>query len=199
MFKRGIIGLALLAVAATAIIARQHWLAHIRSTPFEMVIPMSVGHSSTGNFKVDISYVYLIEIHFHQPNPVVDCLVGVETNIQRCDGYTSVLQVKWELYDDQTRIVKDGMVHGPGGYLSNDGGFRTLGSFDGQTGRAYRLQLENLKDASALARTNPTLVVHPHREVLYRLGGILLFCRAIGLNVRVGWRLLGRPFAVRAP
>jgi len=188
MYRRLVGGVLLFLLAAVAIIARREWVAHIRLTPVKMPVPTSVSAYSTGDFRIDVSYLYEIEIRFHikNPDPITDCLIGIEAESQSCGDRTPLLQGKWKVYDAKRTALAEGIVK-PGGYRDSLGISRTLGSFYAKAGQIYRVDLENSKDITALASTSPTLIVHPHREfntdwgaTYYYVEPVAIVCAIVG-------------------
>jgi hypothetical protein len=200
MIKSLVLGVTLVVLAVTAILVRRHWLSTVELTPVNMPISMSVGHLNTGDFKIDVNYLYQIEMHFyseHYPDPVLDCLVGMPSTANKCEETPSLVEVKWVLTNDGN-VLKQGVTHEGSGYWA-DGLVRTLGNFKGEAGHRYRLDLDVVKDGSRLATANPRLIIHPYREftndwraTYYFVEPLALVCVGLGLLLIVCSFLLHR-------
>lgn len=192
MPKRAIIGLFLFVIGLTAIIVRRNWLAHLIVCPVELAFPTSVGHFTTGDFTINVDYRYVADLRLQKQATASDatsCLPGLANPGQKCAANESILKLKSAVYS-QNRLVRE-HVDSPGCHWGPDIVCGVI-SFQGQAGRTYRIDVDVLKDTSALASANPKLVVCPHREFGEDWGATYFYVEPLAaLCAVVGLFLLG--------
>ncbi|SRR5712692_2618599 len=172
-----IAGLLLIALAAIAIGIRRHWLTTIKVTPVDMPVSMSVGHASTGDFRIDINYSYKMALDFDRdsyPDQTLACLTGIETHDEECVGMPSLVDVRW-VVTSEGKVIEEGTTDGrSGGYWGDHLG-RELGLFNARAGQHYKVDLEFLKDGSRLAVAHPRLIIFPGPEFGGEIGATYLY------------------------
>jgi len=154
-------GVGLLSYCAWAI-----WIVISDSRPMSMPVPLVVGKVISPTFKVHSDKDYLISIEAKRRllPETLDCMMGISTgplDPYNCkNGKEPLLQANWILWSDG-QIVDRGFSeddNGRGGW-TGDTVLRYIGAFEGQRGRKYTLEVNFVKDASALAVTDPHLNV----------------------------------------
>ncbi len=118
-------------------------------------------------FSVNLTTNYLIELEVERNLPFeqLNCLLGVGEvlGLAKCQTTPSPVDIKWSAFSSSGKQVAQGTSE-----LEHDGAWssatidRTIGSFRGDKGNEYLVQVESLKDASVLAPTNPRITVRVH-------------------------------------
>jgi hypothetical protein len=169
-------------------------------------VPLSLAkgsHYETGDLPVNLTAGYSIEVYAENKiDPEkLKCLLGVLLSPKLCDT-ASRLRAHWILASAGKTVgegVSDDTVGfgggGPGPLRAN----RTIGTFPGQKGHSYRLDLYILSDTANLNITNPRLYVGVYdyhlESALFISGFIKAFCVgliSIGCLILVGSFLLQR-------
>lgn len=132
--------------------------------PVDMPVSMSPGHLRTQEFKINLEAVYLIEITADQnkiPSDTLFCLLGYTLRDSQCPNTPSVVEASWVLSSEGAVVAKGSSKDqdSGGGSVMNDGIGRAIGSFDGEVGRRYILDVDVLADGTKLAPGNPRLQV----------------------------------------
>jgi hypothetical protein len=138
--------------------------------PVEMPVSMSPGHIRSPEFTVNLDAVYLIEIAADKnriPADTLHCLLGYKLLDSDCANTPSVVWASWVLSNNRQIVVR-GSSDGPGGgAVTEDTIARAIGTFDGEAGRRYVLDVDTIDDGSELAQGNPRLRVE---AFLYPVG-----------------------------
>jgi hypothetical protein len=133
-----------------------------------VVIPVSLAEGTvrTPEFKVHLNGYYMIEVQAKKRLPLnrLDCMMGISLgplDPNNCkEGVEPQLQAEWTLWSED-RIVDRGSSEdrkGSGGW-AEDYVVRNIGSFKGESGKHYSLDVNFTRDGRALAVTDPHLVV----------------------------------------
>ncbi len=130
---------------------------------------MAVGHVRTGEFKVNLNALYIIEIEVQKKIPfdTLNCLLGLGTSstssaLQECPDRPSVVKASWTLTSGGRTVTSGSSDDDREGDWGNDSISRILGSFHSEDGRRYVLDVNVLADGSSLALGNPRLKVRVH-------------------------------------
>jgi len=151
------------------------------NTPFQL----RVGTVKTPQFKIDDSSEYLINIDFERKIEFqkLSCLIGMETLYpDRCKDIPDTINLTWTLFKDDKVVAK-----GSSGDFKSRGYFgetigRTIGSFTGDKLAIYTFQVNILKNAEELDKTNPKIKIEVHPDEYEKRGyyyGLLLLLAAI--------------------
>ena len=144
------------------------WVASLWKTrvtkPVDMPVSMSPGHIRTQEFKINLEAVYLIEITADQnkiPPETLFCLLGYTLRDSQCPNTPSVVEASWALSSDGAVVARGSSKDkdSGGGSVMSDGIGRAIGTFDGEAGRRYVLDVDVLADGTKLAPGNPRLQV----------------------------------------
>jgi len=126
-------------------------------------LPVSLAqgsHFSSGDFGINLTAQYAIDINAKGKIPVDDlgCLLG--NDMHATCPLSSVVRVHWTLFSDGivAQDTSDGSKGGGATYSTGEA-FRTIGFFRGEKGRRYKLDVDVLADGSSLAVANPRLSV----------------------------------------
>src|SRR5882762_5303993 len=155
-------------------------------SPVDIPVSMSLGHIRTPEFKINLDAVYLIEITADQkkiPSNALFCLLGYKQLYSECPNSPSVVQASWVLSSGGA-VVSRGTSEdrdSGGGSVMMDRIGRSIGSFDGESGRRYVLDLDVLEDGSKLAPGNPRLQVQV--LPLHRASDVMSFFICIALEL----------------
>ncbi len=162
-------GLALVASGVALFGIWAIWLATRTERPIDVPISMAVGHVRTGEFKVNLNALYIIEIEVQKKIPfdTLNCLLGLGTSstssaLQECPDRPSVVKASWTLTSGGRTVTSGSSDDDREGDWGNDSISRILGSFHSEDGRRYVLDVNVLADGSSLALGNPRLKVRVH-------------------------------------
>jgi hypothetical protein len=179
-----------LIIGASFLVA--HWYAW---TPVSFPIDLQPGIKQSPPFGVNLTTGYVIEFEVERKLPFdkLACSLGDETAIalkKNCEAVPSLVDFKWSVLSPSGEPVAHGTSATEHGGASSEAYMsRYIGSFRGEAGREYVVQVELLKDASLLTVTNPRINVRAQtlsQKDHYFIGGI---GTAIGL-VLVAFALL---------
>ena len=134
-----------------------------RLQPATFPINLHPGQTESSRFRVDIDADYLIDLEVDRALPFdqLNCMLGISPGTpQACESGSSV-DIRWRVTSSNTVVAK-GSSQGPASGAWGATVSRTLGSFPGRRSNDYVLQIESLKDSSALSPANPRVAVHVH-------------------------------------
>jgi hypothetical protein len=132
--------------------------------PVSFPIDLHVGQLESPSFRVNRSTHYLIELEAERALPFeqLNCLLGIDPGLpDPCKETPSPIDLKWSVASSDKSIAEgtsDQEHSGAWGGTIN----RTIGRFEGEKGKEYRLKIESLKDASVLAPAKPKIIVRVH-------------------------------------
>lgn len=179
------------------------WLTARTVLPVNIPVSMAIGHVRTSEFKLNLNAPYTIGIEVKKTIPfdTLNCLLGTamphssSTALGECPDRPSVVKASWILTSDGQTVARGSSDDHRTGAWMNESIARHLGSFQGQSGRRYVLDLNVLTDGSSLDRGNPRLIVEAVLDdVAYSItsGIILLGTAALALVgiilMIVSWR-----------
>jgi hypothetical protein len=131
--------------------------------PVDIPLSMYPGHIRTLEFRIN-SGPYIVEIAADQnkiPPDTLFCLLGYNQLDSQCLNTPSVVEASWVLSSGGA-VMASGSSDDDGsggGSVMDDGIGRSIGRFDGESGRRYALDVDILADGSKLAPGNPRLQV----------------------------------------
>jgi len=131
--------------------------------PVNMPVSLAVGHVKTPEFKViKDRYIILITAKIGKlPIAKQECMMGMSTgplDPNNCDQ-EPLIMANWTVWSDG-HIVAQGTPKDAGTFsYASDELSRYLGDFYGEKGKKYILDVNFIKDGTALAVTNPHLNV----------------------------------------
>jgi hypothetical protein len=106
------------------------------------------------NYEIAIDFETKLGMH------QMECLIGAETNPDRCSRIPNLIDISWELYEGE-RVVFEGDSSDSSGMLTVPALLyeRRIGTFRAQKGHHYALVLHVKRDASELNSANPKILV----------------------------------------
>jgi hypothetical protein len=130
--------------------------------PVDMPVSMSPGHIRSPEFGLNLDAVYLVEIAADKnriPAGELHCLLGYKILDSDCPATPSVVRASWVL-SSNGQVVAHGSSDDPGGgAVTEDAIARAIGTFDGEAGCRYVLDIDIIGDGRKLADGNPRLRV----------------------------------------
>jgi hypothetical protein len=137
-----------------------------RHSDIDMPVSLAAGTVRTAAFPVIFeSYDIILQAEKRIPFGDLQCLLGVTNgtlDFRNCSK-EPVIQADWIVWDGE-HIVSHGSVSGFGGaQFTNKYIFKFIGSFGGEAGKKYVLEVDFTKDGAPLNVTNPHLIVIRHK------------------------------------
>jgi hypothetical protein len=132
-----------------------------------MPVSLAVGSVRTPEFSA-IAHWYDIIIQVEKPLPFrqMQCMMGVATGpleLKDCSKNDPLLRADWAVWDGE-RIVDHGSIPDRCACAFEDKHiFKLLGSFGGEAGKKYVVEVKFTKDGTPLNVANPHLIVIQHR------------------------------------
>lgn len=165
----------------------------------EFPIALEPGTTWAPSFRVTrgVQYVVLLELDHTIPFRELECLLGQGALRPPC-AVTPVVSVDWKLRHGAREVVS-GTSHQGMSMVGQDTVAMLVGQFEASAWSKYVLEIDPLLDGSALAATNPRVVVQFHPQVskdFLILAPLLAFLTGIaaiplallGLGALAGWR-----------
>ena len=146
------------------------WIATRTSRPVNVPISLVPGPLHASEFKVNLDALYTIDIEVEKKIPfdTLNCLLGTampsptSSALGECPDRPSVVVATWALTSEGQTVARGSSDESRSGAWGNDSISREIGHLKSQSGRPYRLDVDFLKDGSALAPGNPRLKVEVH-------------------------------------
>jgi hypothetical protein len=161
----GMLGVLLLGPNA---LARGHKEHPYRYSDVDMPVSLSVGTVRTPEFPVGWEW-YDIMVQAEKPLPFqqMQCMMGVTTGplaSKDCSSNDPLLRADWTVWDGD-HIVDHGSIPGNCACkFENKYMYKFLGSFSGEGGKKYVVEVKFTKDGTPLNVANPHLIVIPHKN-----------------------------------
>jgi hypothetical protein len=136
------------------------------TTPVNIPVTLKPGHVRTREFKVNSHQTYIIELEVAKRLPFdeLNCLLGASIDPgKQCDK-SAVVNAKWVLTTGGKIVAEGASSDTSDAGWSDETIDRWLGSFEGEAGRLYILDVEFLTDGQTLAVTDPHLKVDEPSE-----------------------------------
>jgi len=134
----------------------------------EMPESLAVGTVRTPEFSV-VPEWYSIVVQVEKPLPFLQmmCMMGATTgplDVKDCNSNDPLLRADWKVWDGE-HVVAQGSVPECGCKYENKYVYKLLGSFLGEAGKKYVVEVEFTKDGTPLNVANPHLIVIRHRHM----------------------------------
>jgi hypothetical protein len=136
-----------------------------RKAAADMAVSLAVGSVRTPEFSVKHErYLIWLQAERKIPFGQMQCMMGIhlKRDPDHCEmfKFDTVLEAKWVVRDGD-RIIAEGVVSGKDDQFESSDQYlsRYFGSFMGEAGRKYVLEVTFTKDGTALEGTNPHLIV----------------------------------------
>lgn len=156
------------ALAGLAANARNRKLQKYRHSDIDMPVSLALGTVQTPEFPVT-SGIYDIIVQVEKPLPFMQmtCMVGVVTgplDLKYCSSDDPLLRTDWTVWDGE-HLVANGSISDRCACAFEDKHiYKSLGSFVGEAGNKYIVQVTFTKDGTPLNVANPHLIVIQHRN-----------------------------------
>ena len=166
------VGMVPIAIALGIVAAWGVWSETRTWVPVTMPVTMQIGHIRTPEFQVKLNALYLIEFEVERmiPAETLDCLMGLDDDPKSCKEIPSVVRASWTLRSGGS-VVARGSTDGDesrGGWSTGNTVERDIGSFRGEKGHRYVLDVDILSDGTSLAAGHPRLKAGLHPEYYER-------------------------------
>jgi hypothetical protein len=139
-----------------------------RHSDVDMPVSLVLGTIQTPEFPVTSQW-YDIIVQVEKPLPLrqMRCMMGVTSGpleSKDCSSNDPLLQADWTVWDGE-RLVANGSVPDTCACIFEDRHiYQSLGSFAGEAGKKYIVQVRFTKDGTLLNVANPHLIVIQHRN-----------------------------------
>lgn len=129
----------------------------------DMPVSLEVGAVRTPEFPV-VSKWYWIMIQVEKPLPFEQmvCMMGVTTSpldLKDCNSDDPLLRTDWKVWDADHLLTSGSSTTEADGMYTDKYIFKFLGSFRGEIGKRYIVEVRFVKDGKPLNVANPHLIV----------------------------------------
>ncbi len=140
------------------------WWVQTRTwVPVEMPISLAAGHVKTPEFSINLASKYEVQILVdHRADPIkIDCFLGV--GYRDCKD-SPALDASWVLHQSGRTVAQGGANTARRVFWGGEG----IGTFFGETGRHYSVDLEIRRDSSDLNIASPRLRIEEATDLGWR-------------------------------
>lgn len=139
-----------------------------RHCDVDMPISLAVGSVRTPEFSV-ISQWYDIMVQVEKPLPFLEmqCMMGVTSGLhdpKDCSGNDPLLRAEWTVWDGEQLVDKGSIPNRCACKFEDKHIYKFLGSFAGEAGKKYVVEVKFTNDGTRLNVANPHLIVIQHRN-----------------------------------
>lgn len=143
--------------------ARGHKEHPYRRSDVDMPVSLSAGTVRTPEFPVRGKW-YEIMVQVEEPLPFLQmkCMMGVvggPIDLKYCSSDDPLLRADWAVLDGDQVVEKGTIPNRCACKFENKHMYKFLGSFWGEAGKKYVVEVHFTKDGSALSVANPHLIV----------------------------------------
>jgi hypothetical protein len=180
-------GIACLVLAITAFGGWGLWLVTRTNRPVYLPVSLTPGGVHIPEFRVNLSGPYEIRIEAKKQIPfdTLNCMLGMAMASDKCD-VPPVVEASWAVTSKGVVIAKGVSDAEKGGAWANDTIERQIGSFQGERNQRYALDVDFTADGSALAPTDPHLVVEITSDFyegsMWISSYLLLICSGVAIG-----------------
>ncbi|MDR3742203.1 MAG: hypothetical protein P4L40_24565 [Terracidiphilus sp.] len=132
-----------------------------------MPVSLGVGTIRTPEFPA-VSRWYDILVQVEEPLPFMQmiCMMGVADplDLKNCSSNDPLLQADWTVRDGEHIVDHVSIPDRPACKFGNKYIYKLLGSFSGEAGKKYTVEVKFTKDGTPLNVANPHLIVIQHRK-----------------------------------
>ena len=135
-----------------------------RYSVVDVSVSLAVGTVRTPEFSV-ASHGYWIMIQVEKPLPFeqMECMMGVTISplekLKYCSNNDPLLQADWTVWDGDNIVDKRTIPNRCACKFENKHIYKFLGSFQGEAGKKYVVEVKFTKDGTPLNVANPHLIV----------------------------------------
>lgn len=138
-----------------------------RHSDVDMPISLAVGTERTPEFSVDWKW-YDIMVQVEEPLPFLQmqCMMGVTTgplDTKKCSSDDPLLRADWTVWDGDHVVDKGTIPNRCACKFEDKYIYKFLGSFSGEAGKKYVVEVKFTKDGTPLNVANPHLIVIRHK------------------------------------
>lgn len=136
----------------------------------EIYIPVSlaVGMVRTPEFPGSLEgYDIIIQADRSLPLGQMMCMMGATSNpfeLKECSGDDPLLQADWMVWNEGHIVAHGSSASSGGRAIAKDQIWKFIGSFAGEAGRNYAVEVKFIKDGTPLNAANPRLIVIQHKK-----------------------------------
>jgi hypothetical protein len=138
-----------------------------RHSDIDMPVSLVPGTVQTSEFSVTSEW-YDIIVQVEKPLPFIQmrCMMGVTSGLlesKDCSSDDPLLQADWTVWDGEHLVGNGSIPDSCACAFENKHIYKSLGSFAGEAGKRYIVQVRFTKDGTPLNVANPHLIVIRHR------------------------------------
>lgn len=139
-----------------------------RYSDVDMPVSLAMGTVRTPEFPV-VSQWYDIMIQVEKPLPFqqMECMMGVTAgplDSKGCSSNDPLLRADWTVWDGGQMVDHGSSTTSADAKFENKYIFKFLGSFAGEAGKKYVVEVKFTRDGTPLNVANPHLIVIQHRN-----------------------------------
>jgi hypothetical protein len=139
-----------------------------RHSDIDMPVSLVPGTVQTSEFSVTSEW-YDIIVQVEKPLPFIQmrCMMGVTSGLlesKDCSSNDPLLQADWTVWDGEHLVGNGSIPDSCACAFENKHIYKSLGSFAGEAGKRYIVQVRFTKDGTPLNVANPHLIVIQHRN-----------------------------------
>ena len=139
-----------------------------RHSDVDVPISLALGSVRTPEFSV-ISQWYDIMVQVEKPLPFLkmQCMMGVTSGLRDpkdCGGNDPLLRADWTVWDGEQLVDKGSIPNRCACKFENKHIYKFLGSFAGEAGKKYVVEVKFTNDGTPLNVANPHLIIIQHRN-----------------------------------
>lgn len=190
MWRKLIVGVALIAAAVGSCIYAERWIRTTGPVAIEEPLSLNPGHVSArflagynARYCAGIEFGAEQELLFAKPN----CVPLPNYSPEDCSGIPAGLNISWTLINGR-QVIKRGSAETTIWRVSGSP-FLGFGTFHLEGGRCYRLDVEIMNDGSRLAPAQPRLSVHVFQAEFAETSGLGTRALLIKVFTRIGYGL----------
>jgi hypothetical protein len=139
-----------------------------RHSDVDIPISLALGSIRTPEFSV-ISQWYDIMVQVEKPLPFLEmqCMMGVTSGLRDpkdCAGNDPLLRADWTVWDGEHLVDKGSIPNRCACKFEDKHIYKFLGSFAGEAGKKYVVEVKFTNDGTPLNLANPHLIIIQHRN-----------------------------------
>ncbi len=139
-----------------------------RHSDVDMPISLAVGTIRTPEFSAAAQrYDILVQVEKPLPFPQMTCMMGVvggPLDLKYCSSDDPLLRADWAVWDGEHFVDKGTLPNRCACKFEDKYIYKFLGSFSGEVGKRYAVEVKFTKDGTPLNVANPHLIVIQHKN-----------------------------------
>jgi hypothetical protein len=133
-----------------------------------MPVSLAVGTVRTPEFPVIFEdYDIIIQADRSLPVSQMICMMGATSNpfeLKKCSSDDPLLRADWTVWNEGHIVARGSNSRSGGSSIAKDQIWKLLGSFAGEAGKKYVVEVKFTKDGTQLNVANPHLIVIQHKK-----------------------------------